>query len=160
MRRRSLGSTLATNVSNHRSLLPDGLFHVYARGVPERPIFADDDDRRAFLALLDRATSHHRIVVHAVCLMTTHYHALVEARCTELSRCMQRLHSAYAVGFNRRHGRFGHLFAERFASRVVGDEAHLRDVCAYVLLNPVQAGLCNRIEDWPWSYCRYGLDAI
>ena len=159
MRQRSRSSTLA-DVSNHRALLPDGFFHVYARGVPEQPIYVDDDDRRVFLGLLEKATARHRVVVHALCLMTTHYHALVEARCVELSRCLQRLHGGYAVGFNRRHGRFGHLFAERFASRVVTDETQLRDVCAYVLLNPVQAGLCNRIEEWPWSYCRYGFDAI
>jgi REP element-mobilizing transposase RayT len=92
--------------------------------------------------------------------MSTHYHAVIEAACADLSRGMQRLHSLYAIAFNERHGRFGHLFAERFASLVVGDEVYLRDLCAYVLLNPVRAGLCDRIEQWPWSACRYGLDQI
>src|SRR5262245_54961969 len=150
----------ARPVSNHRALLPDGLFHVYTRGIPEHPILVDDDDRRTFVSLLDEAARRHRLVIHAYCLMTTHYHAVVEARCVGISRSMQFLLGAYARRFNRRHGRFGHLFAERFGSRVVDDETYLRDVCAYVLLNPVKAGLCDRIEDWPWSYCRYGLDGI
>jgi REP element-mobilizing transposase RayT len=147
-------------MSNHRALLPDGLFHVYGRGVPERPIFLDDDDRHAFLALLDRAAASHRITIHARCLMTTHYHAVVGAACLDLSRGMQWLLARYATGFNRRHGRFGHLFAERFSTRAIEGEEHLHDACAYVLLNPVKAGLCDRIADWPWSFFRGGLDRL
>lgn len=147
-------------MSNHRAALPDGVFHVYARAIPERPLFLDDHDRRRFLVELREASRRHRLVVHASCLMTTHYHAVVEARCADLSRAMQRVHSLYALASNRRHERFGHLFAERFASRVARDEIHLRDLCAYVLLNPVRAGLCDRIDQWPWSFCRYGLDVI
>lgn len=144
-------------MSNHRALLPDGLFHVFTRGIPERPIYLDDDDRRTFVALLDDAAERHRLVVHARCLMTTHYHAILEATRDDLSRGLQRLHGIYAVRFNRRHGRFGHLFAERFTSRAIGSDEYLHDACGYVLLNPVKAGLCDRIEEWPWSYCRYDL---
>jgi REP element-mobilizing transposase RayT len=147
-------------VSNHRALLPDGFFHVYARGIPEHPLYVDDEDRLVFLTLLDRVAADHRLIIHAYCLMTTHYHAVVEAACVELSRCMQRLNGAYARGFNVRHRRFGSLFAERFGTRVIDDETYLRDACAYALLNPVRAGLCDRIEQWPWSYSRYGFDAI
>ncbi len=73
---------------------------------------------------------------------------------------MQWLHSSYAVRFNRRHGRFGHLFAERFSSRAIDSDAYLHDVCAYVLLNPVKAGLCDRIGGLAVVVLRYGLDAI
>jgi putative transposase len=159
MRRRGRRRTLAP-VANHRARLPDGFFHVYTRGIPERPIYIDDADRRAFVALLDRASKSHRITIHARCLLATHYHAVVEATRADLSRGMQWLHSSYALRFNRRHGRFGHLFAERFSARAIESDAYLHDVCAYVLLNPVKAGLCDRIADWPWSYSRYGLDRI
>ena len=144
-------------MSNRRSALPDGFFHVVGRSIPELPLYADDDDRRAFLGLAATAAELHRLTFHATCLMTTHYHAVVEAACADLSRGLQRLHGLYAMRFNRRHRRFGSLFAERFATRVVEDDEYLRDACAYVLLNPVRAGLCDRIEDWPWSSCRYGL---
>jgi REP element-mobilizing transposase RayT len=147
-------------MSNHRAALPDGTFHVYARAIPERSLFVDDDDRRAFVAQLATASHRHRLAVHAFCLMTTHYHAVIGAACADLSRGMQRLHSRHALRLNRRYRRFGHLFAERFAARVIEDESYLREACAYVLLNPVKAGLCDRIEDWPWSYCRFGLDAL
>ena len=145
-------------MANHRALLPDGFFHVFTRGIPERPIYLDDEDRYLFLAMLERGSASHRITIHARCLMPTHYHAVVEATRADLSRGMQWVHSSYAITFNRRHGRFGHLFAERFSSRVIESDEYLHDVCAYILLNPVKAGLCDRIEDWPWSYSRYGLD--
>lgn len=159
LRPRSCRPTLAL-CQTTRALLPDGYFHVYTRGIPERPIYLDDEDRHIFLELLDRAAVGHRITIHARCLMTTHYHAVVEATRADLSRAMQGLHSAYAVRFNRRYGRFGHLFAERFTSRAIEGEEYLHDACAYVLLNPVKAGLCDRIGDWPWSYFRHGLDRI
>jgi len=148
----------ARGVSNHRALLPDGYFHVIARGIPERPIYVDDDDRRLFMALVPRTVDLHRLTIHALCLMSTHYHAVVEAAVIDLSNGMRRLHGQYATRFNRRHGRFGSLFAERFVSRVIASEDYLYEACAYVLLNPVKAGLCQRVEDWPWSYSRYGVE--
>jgi putative transposase len=142
-----------------RSSLPDGFFHVSARGVDRgSPVFTDDDDRCIFLGLVWRTAKHYRWRCHALCILSTHYHLVVEATRDELSSGMQRLNSSYALSFNRRHGRFGHLFAERFSARVIEDETYLYDACAYVVLNPVKAGLCDRIEDWPWSYSRYGRE--
>ena len=99
------------------------------------------------------------IEVEAACIMTTHYHAVVQAACASLSLAMQWFHSRYARAFNRRYGRFGHVFAERFQCRSV-DEDGVFDRCGYVLGNPPKAGLCNRIEDWPWSYSRHGLGSF
>lgn len=123
------------------------------------PLFRDDADRRTFLLLLWRAASRHEWSCHAICLMSTHYHLVVEAKRVQASAGLCWLHGRYARQFNRRHGRFGHVFANRFTARAIGDEQYVHDACAYVLLNPVRAGLCNRIEDWPWSYSRLGLEA-
>jgi hypothetical protein len=60
----------------------------------------------------------------------------------------------YARAFNDRYGRFGSVFAERFQCRTV-DEDGVFDRCGYVLGNPVEAGLCDRVEDWPWSCSRF-----
>jgi REP element-mobilizing transposase RayT len=141
-----------------RTSLPDGYFHVYARGNPELPPFPAAQDRTALLALLFKGEDRFEVKVDAACVMTTHYHAVVEATQGALSRAMQWLNSRYARAFNRRYGRFGHVFAERFQTRVVESEDRVFETCAYVLLNPVKAGLCARVEDWPWSYSRYGLD--
>jgi REP element-mobilizing transposase RayT len=142
-----------------RSTLPDGYFHVSARGVYGAHVFRSSSDRRLFLRLLRSCETRHRWICHAFCLMTTHYHLVIETEHAALSAGMQRLNSRYAAAFNLRHGRFGHVFAERFSARAIDDEAYLHDACSYVVLNPVKAGLCDRVEDWPWSYSRFGLDA-
>jgi putative transposase len=140
-----------------RTDFPDGYFHVFARGVAETPVFVDDEDRRTFLALLASATNRHRWQFHTLCLMTTHYHFVLESARAALSAGMQWLNGVYAQRFNKRYDRHGHLFGGRFGSRVIEDEEYLRSACDYVLLNPVRAGLCERASDWPWSATRYGF---
>jgi putative transposase len=142
-----------------RSSLPDGFFHVASRGALGSAIYLDDTDRIAFLDLLRRCERRRRWRCHAYCLMTTHYHLVLESRRVELSHGLHWLNWLYAWEFNKRHGRFGHLFADRFSARWIDNEEYLFEACAYVVLNPVKAGLCDRAEQWPWSYCRFGLEA-
>ncbi|MDP8911472.1 MAG: transposase [Actinomycetota bacterium] len=139
-----------------RTDLPDGIFHVTARGVDSCPIFLDDEDRLFFLRLLAQAVERHGWSCHAFCLMGTHYHLIVATTCDRLSRGFHRLNGFYAQTFNRRHDRTGHLFGDRFASWVVDTEDHLRAACRYVMLNPVRAGLCAQPQDWRWSGLRNG----
>jgi putative transposase len=139
-----------------RTSLPDGYFHVWIRGVCEVPPFSAPQDRTAALGMLMKAARRFEIEVEAACIMTTHYHGVVRATTPSLSVAMQWFHSRYARAFNKRTGRFGHVFAERFQCRIV-EEDGVFDRCGYVLGNPVKAGLCDRVEDWPWSYSRYGL---
>ncbi|MGH3134104.1 MAG: transposase [Gaiellaceae bacterium] len=141
-----------------RASLPDGFFHVVARGVFGAAIYADDHDRRWFLDLLRRCESNHSWTCHAFCLMTTHYHLVLETTRVQLSHGLHWLNTCHATTFNRRHGRFGHLFAERFSASAIESEDYLYDVCSYVLLNPVKARLCDRAEDWPWSFSRFGIE--
>jgi putative transposase len=143
----------------NRTSLPDGYFHVYSRATYEPELYRDHRDRQEFLRLLASCEDLHGWTCHAFCLMSTHYHLVVEASREDLSKGVERLNGRYARAFNRRYGRFGHLFAERFATRVIAGEQYLFEVCSYVVLNPVKAGLCVRAEEWPWSYSRYGLTA-
>jgi REP element-mobilizing transposase RayT len=143
----------------HRSSVPDGFFHVVSRAVFGAEIYVDDVDRRRFLKLLEDCERRVRWRCAAYCLMTTHYHLVVEARTQQLSVGMQLLNGRYALGFNQRHKRFGALFAERYSVRVVASEEHLFEACAYVVLNPVKARLCDRADEWPWSYSAFGLEA-
>jgi REP element-mobilizing transposase RayT len=140
-----------------RTSLPDGYFHVFIRGVCCAAPFPEPPDRTAALGMLFKAARRFEIEVEAACIMTTHYHAVVRAKCDSLSAAMQWFHSRYARAFNRRQGRFGHVFAERFQCRVIESEEYVYDACEYTVLNPVKAGLCDRIEDWPWSYSRYSV---
>jgi putative transposase len=134
-----------------RTTLPDGCFHVTALGVDGAAIFRDDDDRRFYLALLAHVIRVYGWTCFVFCLMTNHIHLLVDADVDELSRGIQYLHGVYALRFNKKHGRAGHLFGARFASWVVDADDHFEAAAAYILENPVRAGLCRKPEEWPWS---------
>jgi putative transposase len=134
-----------------RSHLADGYFHATARAVFGAALFTDDLDRLDFLQLLrsTAALADWRCLAH--CLMGTHYHLVVASTQAGLSDGMRRLNGTYARRFNKRHGRRGHLFDERFSSFAVEDERHLEAAIHYVLQNPVEARLCAEARDWPWA---------
>ena len=135
-------------------LPPEGIYHVTTRGVARTATFRADDEYRLFLGLLVRVVERHEWCMHGFCLMPNHYHLVVETELWRLSAGVQCLNGVYAQAFNRRHGRWGHLFGERFASWVVEDDAHLVNRIEYVLQNPVRAGLVERAADWPWAGVR------
>lgn len=128
-----------------------GIFHVFARGNAKGAIFHDDADRIAYLRLLGRVAKHRRWVLHAHCLMHNHVHLLIETPQPNLGRGMQDLHGCYGRDFNDRHGRSGHVFQGRYGAVLIEDDDHFELVKAYIALNPVTAGLCERPEDWPWT---------
>jgi putative transposase len=134
-----------------RSQLDDGIYHVTSRGTGGEPIFLEDLDRLDFVGLLQTIAGRFRWICHAYCLMSTHYHVVLEATRQDLSLGMRQLNGSHARRFNRRHERRGHLFESRFSAFVIQDESHLRAACRYVLENPVRAGLCSASEEWPWS---------
>jgi REP element-mobilizing transposase RayT len=135
-----------------RRVLRDGWFHVTTRGVDGTPIFRDRDDRLVLLGLLATTVRSEAWTCAAVCLMGNHYHLIVHARRVDLSTGMRWLNGVYAQRFNRRYGRRGHLFGDRFASWVVDSDSHLAAAVEYVRQNPVRAGLCRQADDWPWSW--------
>ena len=139
-----------------RCVFPDGLFHVTTRGVAKMAIYHDSNDRRNFLGLLAFAVHQYEWTCHAFCLMTTHYHLVLDTTRQNLSDGMQVLNGDYAQGFNGKYGRWGHVFGDRFWCTSFDEDA-LEHVCLYVMENPVRAGLCKNITDWPWSACRFEL---
>jgi putative transposase len=134
-----------------RAEYESGVHHVYARGNRRQAIYVDDADRQRYLALLERVTVWMRWRCLAYCLMGNHVHLLVETREPNLGRGIQRLHGTYALNFNRRHGHSGHLFQDRFGAVRIQSDPQLWVAAAYIARNPVDAGLCREVADWPWS---------
>jgi len=143
-----------------RSTLPFGPFHVYSRGVAGSIPFPEDADKQTMMDLLPSLGWRRGLVLHVACVMSTHYHAVVEGTNESLSAGMHWVNWAYARAFNEKYGLHGHVFSERFQARAIEGEERFRRTCDYVLLNPVKAGLCPCAADWPWSYSRYGLDVV
>jgi REP-associated tyrosine transposase len=134
-----------------RYVLPDGITHVFARGVRKQAIYVREMDAHRFLGGLDELTQRFDIVCLAYCLMPNHYHLVVDATQAELSRGLHRLNGSYAQWFNKEYGHWGHLFGDRFGANEVRDEAYALRLVRYVLLNPVRAGLCRHPREWRWS---------
>jgi REP element-mobilizing transposase RayT len=134
-----------------RSEEPGGIYHVISRGNNRGRLYWDELDREVFLARLNRVARKYGWIGLAYCLMTTHYHLLLQILDGGLSEGMQELNGEYARRANYRHGRVGHLFQNRFFSDWVTTDGHLFGAIRYVALNPVRAGMCAAAADWPWS---------
>jgi REP element-mobilizing transposase RayT len=130
---------------------PGALYHVTSRGNARGLIFLDDVDREEFLWRLGGVVREQRWLCHAYCLMTNHFHLLVETPEANLSRGMRRLNGGYSQHFNRRHERVGHLLQGRFNGILVERDSHLLELARYVVLNPVRAGMTMAPEDYRWS---------
>jgi putative transposase len=133
---------------------PGAIYHVGSRGNFGQAIFGDDLDRIEFLGRLHRTVGRHRWMCLAYCLMTNHFHLVIGIPHGGLSAGMQELTSGYSRETNRRYGRSGHVFRQRFFSRQVERDEHLLESCRYVVLNPVRAGLCASPAQWRWSSYR------
>src|SRR6266576_423094 len=137
-----------------RTDFPGAVHHVTSRGNERRPIFFDDRDREAFLELLGQAVKRFGWSLTAFVLMTKHFHLVVQTPEANLSRGMQWFNTVYAVWFNRRHERSGHLYGGRFKAFVIEKETYFLEVLRYVVLNPVRANIVSRPEDYRWSSYR------
>jgi putative transposase len=122
-------------------------------------MFRDDFDRTDFCNRLGRTVAKHGWICHAFCLMTTHYHLLVEVHEDALQPGMHWLNAGYSVAFNRRWGRTGHLRGEPYGAKAVDTDEHLFGVVRYIARNPVAGGLCKEPVDWLWSSYRGAIEA-
>jgi REP-associated tyrosine transposase len=139
---------------HRRQYEPDGIYHVASRGNNRSALFLDEADRLLFTDLLGRYALRHGWLVLAHCLMTTHYHLILKVPDGALSDGMCLLNGDFSRKANRRHGRGGHLFHDRYAATPIKGEGHLLEACRYVVLNPVRAGLCDSPAAWRWSSYR------
>ncbi|MBU4337805.1 MAG: transposase [Actinobacteria bacterium] len=130
------------------------VYHVTARGNARQDIFADDADRQKFLSVLTATINRYNWQCHAYCLMGNHYHLLLETPDPNLSLGMRMLNGIYTQFFNRRHNRVGHVFQGRYKAVLVEKDTHLLELCRYIVLNPVAAGMVKQPEQWPWSSYR------
>jgi REP-associated tyrosine transposase len=130
------------------------IYHIMSRGVRKLPVFTSDDDRVIFLHILAETVRQFGWQCRAYCLMRNHYHAVVVTPKPNVGVGMKRLNGLYAQNFNRRHGLRGHVFEDRYRSVDVVSETQFVTVLQYVVLNPVQSGLCSGPDQWPWSSYR------
>lgn len=134
-----------------RLVFAGDVVHVGSRGVMQLPIYRDDCDRRRFVDVLRATIDDNRWRCLTYCLMSNHFHLVVQLEEPNLSAGMHALNSTYARWHKDRHDRTGHLFECRFWSRRVTRADHMIGLARYVALNPVRAELCADPAQWPWS---------
>ena len=130
---------------------PGAVYHVTSRGNAREAIFLADADRRKFLAVLADTVEKYNWLCHAFCLLDNHYHLVIETPDPNLSLGMRQLNGVYTQSFNRTHQRVGHVFQGRYKAVLVEKGSHLLELCRYVVLNPVRAGMVAKPDAWKWS---------
>ena len=124
------------------------------RGIRKQAIYRDDMDHQAFIAIMRSALEKNQGLLHAYCMMTNHFHLLLETRDIEPGKFMKQLASCYAIYFNRKYRFSGHLFEGRYKACLVKDDDYFLQSSRYIHLNPVKAGIVEHPEDYPWSSYR------
>ena len=117
-------------------------------------LFTDAHDWRTFKHILAISIPKVGWRCHAYCLMGTHYHLLIETPEANIALGMQRINWLYSRTFNQRHGLRGHCFETRYWSELIQSERHFLNTLKYVVMNPVDAGLCESPVEWDWSSYR------
>jgi REP element-mobilizing transposase RayT len=135
------------------------------RGIERRDIFRDDEDRESFVRRFSRLLVQTGTECLAWALLRNHVHLLLRAHGTALATFMRRLLTGYAVSFNRRHGRVGHLFQNRYRSIVCDEETYLLELVRYIHLNPVRANSVRSVSEldgfrWSGHAVLMGLRAL
>jgi len=134
-----------------------GYYHIINRGVGKMNIFRHPDDYGYFEELMCFYMKSYGITLHNYCLMSNHYHLLIEITQENLSKFMRQLNMNYAIYYNKKYKRVGHLWQGRFKSWYVTDEAYLYTLMLYIEQNPLKARMVKRLEEYPYSSCHYFL---
>lgn len=134
-----------------RVTFPGAFHHAMSRGYDGRTILTDNLDKRTFLNLIEKNQRLTGIRVLAFCLMDTHFHLVLQNRSGRMPEFFKQLNGQFAAYFRKRHGGKGYVFQDRYRSMLIQDDSYLMTAIAYVLNNPVKAGLASSFEQYPWS---------
>lgn len=130
------------------------LHHVIARGIERSSIFRDDKDRHRFVERLGDLAEATGTKVYAWALIPNHFHLLVRSSPSGLPTFMRRLLTGYAITFNKRYNRSGHLFQNRYKSIICDEEPYFLELVRYIHLNPLRSHVIEsfaELDAHAWS---------
>jgi len=130
---------------------PGAFYHVTSRGNEQRDVFKTRKDRKQFLSYVESAVARYGAIIHAYCLMSNHYHLIIETPAGNLSEIMHHINGAYTTYFNHKRKRVGHLFQGRYKAIIIEADRYAMELSRYIHLNPVRVRLVNKPEDYEWS---------
>src|SRR4030065_2173313 len=134
---------------------PGAFYHITSRGNERKNIFKNEYDFKKFLEYLEAANKRYRAVIHIYCLMSNHYHLLLETPMGNLSQIMRHINGAYTTYYNTKRKRFGHLLQGRYKETLIQAEEYAEELSRYIHLNPIRAGIRSKLEEYQWSSYQY-----
>ena len=137
-----------------RTWYPGAIYHVMSRGNRRVSLYKEEDDYLSFIEGVKKARLLYPFRIHSMCMMTNHFHMLLETENIELWKIMNRILHPYAMNFNRKYHYTGHLFEDRYTACLIEDEKYLLEVSRYIHLNPVKAQMVR--EPIAYEYTSYG----
>lgn len=129
------------------------IYHIILRGINQQIIFEENNDYIRFKTILHECCKKYPCMIFGYCLMDNHVHLLVHAPKSELELFFKSLEVSYAIWFNTKYQRSGHLFQNRFFSSPVESAEYLLKTLRYIHYNPVKSGIITHPQEYPWSSC-------
>lgn len=129
----------------------DGFHHIINRGVARSNVYRCNEDKEKFLEILCKACRIYKVNIHDYCLMDNHYHILLETTSGNLSLFMRQINANYAIYFNKKYKRTGHLWQGRYKSWYIVDESYLYSLFRYIEHNPLKAKMHQHVGDYPFT---------
>jgi putative transposase len=145
---------------NHRTIVKGGIYHVIQRAPGKESVFIEDRDYLYFLKLLKDTSKEFKIKLCCFALMPNHLHLLLEIEEENLSLAMQSLFKGYALYFNKKYERKGHVFSGRFRASYCDNEAYFLTASVYIHANPVKANLAKNLRDYRWTSTHLYIDEL
>ena len=135
-----------------RVIVEKGYYHINTRGNQKQKVFAGNEDYQKYLKLLEKYKRRYAFKLYAFCLMPNHVHLLIKVEeGSMLQKIMQGLSLSYTLYFNIKYEKVGHLWQDRFKSKVIQTDKYFLECIAYIEANPVRKNLAPTLEAYPWS---------
>lgn len=139
-----------------RVTLENACYHIITRGNQRQLVFLDSQDYEKYLHILSRYKRRHKFKLYSFCLMPNHVHLIIEVdNPLDLSRIMTKINLSYTLYFNYKYKKVGHLWQDRFKSKIIEKDAYLLECINYIETNPLRASLVKRIEEYAWNSYRF-----
>ena len=139
-----------SRISRSNSKTVTKTYHVLMRGVNKENLFIDNNDRNLFLDELKKAKEEYQFHIYGYVLMSNHVHLIIYDKNNKLSEIIHKISMKYAMYFNKKYNRVGHVFQNRFKSICIDTEGYLKNLVRYIHRNPEKAGIC-KTEMYNWS---------
>lgn len=141
-----------------RVTVENACYHIITRGNQKQRVFTEPIDYEMYLSILNKYKKRHKFKLFAFCLMPNHVHLVIEVKeAHKLNKIMRGLNLSYTLYFNSKYEKVGHLWQDRFKSKIIEKGSYLLGCINYIEANPVRASVVPEIHNYPWSSYNYRI---